>query len=383
MTKTRLDTGTVVSLLRQRIPDLLDLCIFAQFTLKFYRLVGGYTNGEYEYKDGIPMSSSRPHGASGTVGLLQVVRAPWAIVATKDMARENVVLVENSVLLIVSIYFILLFFFFPTYVLALYEDRDYQYGGGNLLGCTKEEASGLCRDVYIFEDVFRTVNQLGTLLSRMMAVYASAKLTLALRSDESTRNETFSRYHQRSWTAQEFVNANHLRVCDQPGIQEAAVTKDEDNIFQELRDMASMEIQQAAPLWLDKRMQPENQPTEADKFFKVIKLLSTSKKVQSSLKFHKLAESVAIFGELEQLVDASVKRDKVLALLPMLSNVVVANIQELSTLVTMCEEASDLFQPLKNRSIKLRTLLEQEDGEASNEKAGGAGVTTMVTVSQL
>eukprot|EP00854_Cymbomonas_tetramitiformis_P020415 gene20415-24453_t len=219
----------------------------------------------------------------------------------------------------------------------------------------------------------------GTLLSRMMAVYASAKLTLALRSDESTRNETFSRYHQRSWTAQEFVNANHLRVCDQPGIQEAAVTKDEDNIFQELRDMASMEIQQAAPLWLDKRMQPENQPTEADKFFKVIKLLSTSKKVQSSLKFHKLAESVAIFGELEQLVDASVKRDKVLALLPMLSNVVVANIQELSTLVTMCEEASDLFQPLKNRSIKLRTLLEQEDGEASNEKAGGAGVTTMVT----
>lgn len=93
-----------------------------------------------------------------------------------------------------------------------------------------------------------------TLLARMMAVYASAKATLALRSLEAPG----SRYHERVWTCQEFCIARKLNVVTQPrDIGDAmehglgmAVSGEEGQEMEELRERMQMAGAKVMPLWL-------------------------------------------------------------------------------------------------------------------------------------
>eukprot|EP00951_Prasinocladus_malaysianus_P018480 scaffold147727_cov31-Prasinocladus_malaysianus.AAC.1 len=84
-----------------------------------------------------------------------------------------------------------------------------------------------------------------------MAVYSSARLTLAIRTKESNGN----RYHQRAWTFQEFCVCRHLHlVTEPPGdeeSEEAAATAAEHRLMVNIRagyqNLSSADV---LPLWL-------------------------------------------------------------------------------------------------------------------------------------
>jgi len=90
-----------------------------------------------------------------------------------------------------------------------------------------------------------------TLLSRMMAVYASAGKTLALRSKEMEG----SRYHQRGWTLQEFCSAGSLIIKDEPSsdIEVSGlhcVSRDEDSQMRQLREWITKRLSYCRPFWV-------------------------------------------------------------------------------------------------------------------------------------
>eukprot|EP00191_Tetraselmis_sp_GSL018_P003752 CAMPEP_0177597216 /NCGR_PEP_ID=MMETSP0419_2-20121207/11580_1 /TAXON_ID=582737 /ORGANISM="Tetraselmis sp., Strain GSL018" /LENGTH=628 /DNA_ID=CAMNT_0019089345 /DNA_START=504 /DNA_END=2390 /DNA_ORIENTATION=+ len=93
-----------------------------------------------------------------------------------------------------------------------------------------------------------------TLLSRMMAVYASAGATLVLRSAEADGH----RYHQRGWTLQEFCSASSLLVRDEdppepPGPEPGprrSVADSEDVEMRELRGWCAERMSMCRPLWI-------------------------------------------------------------------------------------------------------------------------------------
>ena len=106
-----------------------------------------------------------------------------------------------------------------------------------------------------------------TLLSRMMAVYSAASVTLALRSTESEGH----RYHQRVWTLQEFCAAKRVivqtqsdgqvEVAVEPTIEEAAQQErvrritsatdaGEDLLMEQLREQCLLRQARCVPAWL-------------------------------------------------------------------------------------------------------------------------------------
>eukprot|EP00873_Tetraselmis_striata_P037528 jgi/Tetstr1/457792/TSEL_044337.t1 len=94
-----------------------------------------------------------------------------------------------------------------------------------------------------------------TLLSRMMATYASARETLVLRSLEKSG----SRYHQRAWTLPEFACSTATRVCtfdredDVGGAaedQRGAFTQEEELLVGEVREYYREHVAHIRPLWL-------------------------------------------------------------------------------------------------------------------------------------
>jgi hypothetical protein len=93
-----------------------------------------------------------------------------------------------------------------------------------------------------------------TLLARMMAVYAAAKATVAFRSLESPG----SRYHERVWTCQEYCMAKRLQVVteetgDTDVVREdgvMAVTADEEEEVEGLRERVQLDGGSVVPLWL-------------------------------------------------------------------------------------------------------------------------------------
>lgn len=94
-----------------------------------------------------------------------------------------------------------------------------------------------------------------TLLSRMMAVYSSALVTLVLRSRETDGD----RYHQRVWTLQEFCAANQLIVLTEDndgreGLDEelicTAILDGEDFLVELLRREHMARRGQCVPVWL-------------------------------------------------------------------------------------------------------------------------------------
>jgi len=93
-----------------------------------------------------------------------------------------------------------------------------------------------------------------SLLARMMAVYAAAPVTVALRSIEAPG----SRYHQRAWTCQEYCTARSLHVVtqvtrDDDDDAEAAmlaVKEVEEAEVEALRQEIQMGAANTVPLWL-------------------------------------------------------------------------------------------------------------------------------------
>jgi hypothetical protein len=99
-----------------------------------------------------------------------------------------------------------------------------------------------------------------TLLTRMMAVYAAAAGTLALRSLEMPP----LRYHKRAWTMQEFCGARELEVFDQHRVMECdaedevltetgglmAADECEVAAFQTRRALVRKRMVQVIPLWV-------------------------------------------------------------------------------------------------------------------------------------
>eukprot|EP00873_Tetraselmis_striata_P023023 jgi/Tetstr1/443287/TSEL_000258.t1 len=92
---------------------------------------------------------------------------------------------------------------------------------------------------------------MNTLLSRMMAVYTAAGVTLSLRSCEREG----SRYHQRGWTAQEYCTAPRMIVITQedPADAEAALSAyfdEEEGTLRSVRQWWQTHARRCRPFWL-------------------------------------------------------------------------------------------------------------------------------------
>eukprot|EP00873_Tetraselmis_striata_P014659 jgi/Tetstr1/434923/TSEL_023920.t1 len=87
-----------------------------------------------------------------------------------------------------------------------------------------------------------------TLLARMMAVYATAHITVALRSCEVEG----SRYHQRGWTAQEYCTAPNIMVATESEESSAEVPfyAVEEDMMREVRAWWQQRAVHCKPFWL-------------------------------------------------------------------------------------------------------------------------------------
>eukprot|EP00873_Tetraselmis_striata_P022324 jgi/Tetstr1/442588/TSEL_030684.t1 len=88
------------------------------------------------------------------------------------------------------------------------------------------------------------------LLSRMLAVYSSALLTLAIRGAEEHQD---NRYHRRCWTVQEFCCARRLQIETEeapPGSGLVAVEQEEERYFLKLRGEVQTALSFCKPYWL-------------------------------------------------------------------------------------------------------------------------------------
>jgi len=155
-----------------------------------------------------------------------------------------------------------------------------------------------------------------TLLARMMAVYATSSQTLVLRSAEMPG----SRYHQRAWTVQEYCCAQQLRIVTQdppeqpagsPGAL-AAVSADEEEFFQSIREWHRARGTSCRPYWL---YGPESMPS------------------RDELKH--IASKLALLSE---RVFCEVPADRVRALYPMFFNTPMEDHRELVELVSRASE---------------------------------------------
>eukprot|EP00959_Pyramimonas_sp_CCMP1952_P284248 5941728-Pyramimonas_sp.AAC.1 len=217
-----------------------------------------------------------------------------------------------------------------------------------------------------------------------MALYASAGTTLVLRHYTESNGD---RYHQRTWTAQEYCNANAIIVRDEPApSSEAAVTVvvttgglDEESYFNDLRNQQNEVIPATVPLWLilnDQRGVVVRQlsklpygrqgslgdPTAmvltdqqnvhvtdgdtgiqhfrecASESSSAMELISSCMSRIQSIASDSLHPFYRYDGLAHKVYCYSPK-DKVRALLPMLSGVMVTNEEELYFLIRLCQES--------------------------------------------
>eukprot|EP00951_Prasinocladus_malaysianus_P001131 scaffold7909_cov36-Prasinocladus_malaysianus.AAC.1 len=143
------------------------------------------------------------------------------------------------------------------------------------------------------------------LRARMMAVYASSRVTLAMRSLEQDQ----SRYHQRAWTLQELCNAREVQIVTQAipeGAEESgllAVTPKEASDFLDARKWHQRRAAQCRPYWL------------------------------SGFRVADLESSFDYYGRIATQVFCKYKEDKVRALYPLIFNTPCENESEMLDLV--------------------------------------------------
>lgn len=152
-----------------------------------------------------------------------------------------------------------------------------------------------------------------TLLVRMLAVYASAKCTLAIRTAE----EPGSRYHERAWTCQEFCVAPRLLVMTEPDAPNGCKALDGgDHVnIEALRAEYQRSRYIVTPLWLQ-----DSTST-----------ILTERKVQDLLAHYQL---------LDGRLGCHVPGDKIRALVPLLALSPVESHRELVELVLKISQIS-------------------------------------------
>uniref|UniRef100_A0A061SJQ1 Heterokaryon incompatibility domain-containing protein n=1 Tax=Tetraselmis sp. GSL018 TaxID=582737 RepID=A0A061SJQ1_9CHLO len=157
----------------------------------------------------------------------------------------------------------------------------------------------------------------------MMAVYASAGVTLAMRSVEPPGE----RYHQRGWTLQEFCSASSLIIEQQDDSAQVldiynrigSVSDSEDKHIRSLRDWCSDRICDCRPFWLNDSMAEHN--------------------------LQRAAESYDRYLEISGKVLTKICTDKMRALYPLLTNTPVENQEELVKLITQVTNVLNVNEP--------------------------------------
>eukprot|EP00873_Tetraselmis_striata_P016100 jgi/Tetstr1/436364/TSEL_025197.t1 len=167
-----------------------------------------------------------------------------------------------------------------------------------------------------------------TLLSRMMATFASARETLVLRARESGG----SRYHERAWTLSEFVCSASPMICTEDSEVEAAKTpqawstdgqlshtKAEEALVVEIREHYLAHLPECRPLWLHPNQSPQLSPD-----------------------FERTWE---LYERVLGLLQCSVAEDRIRAVYPLLCNVPVDTHEELVVLVDAVASALEARAP--------------------------------------
>eukprot|EP00193_Tetraselmis_chui_P017559 CAMPEP_0177790824 /NCGR_PEP_ID=MMETSP0491_2-20121128/23577_1 /TAXON_ID=63592 /ORGANISM="Tetraselmis chuii, Strain PLY429" /LENGTH=855 /DNA_ID=CAMNT_0019312957 /DNA_START=68 /DNA_END=2635 /DNA_ORIENTATION=+ len=208
-----------------------------------------------------------------------------------------------------------------------------------------------------------------TLLSRMMAVYASSGCTLVLRSAETEG----SRYHQRGWTVQEFCACNKVCILTEPRLDPSSTgssrsvrvsrlrisvrgfarsPNSEETFFLELRQWHLARVAECRPFWL----------------------------------YHTVNDDAHValgkFFELSERVSTQEPADMIRALIPLLTNCPVETQRELLAVLRQLEERGgmslqdqlDLFASQAGgyrRSHTVRIMLHDD----SQQGRPGAGLT--------
>mmetsp|Transcript_18761 Transcript_18761/g.52229 ORF Transcript_18761/g.52229 Transcript_18761/m.52229 type:complete len:997 (-) Transcript_18761:398-3388(-) len=153
-----------------------------------------------------------------------------------------------------------------------------------------------------------------TLLARMMAVFAAAEYSVAIRTAEAPG----SRYHERAWTCQEYCAAKRLEVVTESEWEgnRVAVLGDEDIPIKQQREMFQRAGNSVVPYWLMDH---------------------------NRVGFQNQAEACALldrYDSLSSCLHCQVPSDKIRALLPLLTRAPVESQQELTTLVLQLSKAS-------------------------------------------
>ena len=173
------------------------------------------------------------------------------------------------------------------------------------------------------------------LLVRMMAVYAAANETLALKS----REEEGGRYHQRGWTLQEYCGARSLTeraelapdgpapLDDRSLCRSVSMTTEEVEMFRTLRSGIMQRMESALPMWLQKLACAENSNAGDDS--------------------DSILGGVLTYAEVNSKVTTAVPADKIRALVPLLLNSPVEGDGELNELVS---RAFDVVNTMPNPS---------------------------------
>ena len=179
-----------------------------------------------------------------------------------------------------------------------------------------------------------------TLLTRMMAVYATAADTLVLRSNEVEGN----RYHERAWTAQEFCGSRRIIIrcegtnmtCKGPpacsvGMVEVEIsanscTRKEAVDFDGLRVAVMLKMRSALPLWAKSLVTSLYMPPSGDEAAGLV-------------------NAIRLYASTVDRVGAVIEADKVRALLPMLLNTPVQGAAELRELVLHAKSVVAEYAP--------------------------------------
>jgi hypothetical protein len=196
-----------------------------------------------------------------------------------------------------------------------WQEKRVSLGGGMSLNMSAFQRTTLLEAIQTMRPEYVWVDQLSvpqdggpltlTLLSRMMAVYAAASSTVAVRSAESPGN----RYHQRVWTCQEFCTARRLRVRTErkkaSGSDALAILGHEDQEFEELRMQFRSAGDEVVPLWLR----------------------------QGRISAERARATLCTYRSLSDRLFCEVSTDKIHALVPLLARTPVCSQEELQKLV--------------------------------------------------
>jgi len=189
------------------------------------------------------------------------------------------------------------------------------------------------------------LNLSDTLLTRMMAVYATGSNTLVLRSSEPDGG----RYHERAWTMQEFCGSRAITVCSEDDVNHSSYTPEEAAEFIEMRRVIQMDMKSALPLWCQNLLESAS--------------VGSSEDVNERKEAH--IRRVKAFVKAQAKVTCQEPVDKIRALLPIFLNSPVQDAVELRDLTVRCARLAlegAMSEKAKTVMIESQKLVETGTG---------------------